>query len=206
LSFVKFFLQKIYFLFKALSYNSTNKKRNKDFKMKKTLLSLAVASIFVGSLEARGHHSKGGFDRGDHREISTSTTTTFEAKRGLRGHGIFRYVSQITDLSDDQVTEIETIISDERTAMDTLREDRVSDFSLLDVVSEDGLDRETFLENEADFHLAMAEIKADSIEALLATLTSDQIVELQTLLSEDTEEVVTEDETTEDTESSTTAE
>jgi Spy/CpxP family protein refolding chaperone len=163
---------------------------------KATLVGLAAATLLAGSLDARGFHKRG------YSHDSTSVSEV-KIKRGHKGHGIFKFVSQLTDVSTEQTETIESIITDSRTAMKTLREEIKTSGAILDYISEDGLDRESFLEMEADIHSQMAEIKADSIESLLATLTPEQIVELQTLIQEEVdslvEETTTEEETVEET-------
>lgn len=143
--------------------------------MKKVLLSLTVASLLVTSLQARGGHH-GGF------KPSMEATSSVEMKMPRHGHGLIKYLFQLSDLTTDQTDTIFTAFSDERESMRTLYEEKRVSGTLLNIISESGLDREAFLIQEAEFHSKIAELKANTLETILATLTPEQILELKSLI------------------------
>jgi Spy/CpxP family protein refolding chaperone len=159
----------------------------KEIHMKKVLAGLTAVALLTTSLSA-GH--RGGDKRG-HESFSSSTSTTLKVDHHHRHGGVFGLVSQLTDLTDDQITEIETIMSDERTAMDTLRDERRASATLSTFISESGLERDAFLTDQADFHSQMAIVKADALESLLVTLTPEQILELKTLIEAEADATTT---------------
>jgi Spy/CpxP family protein refolding chaperone len=175
------------------------KEKKKDFKMrnaKKLAIGLATVTLLTASLDARGfggkHHHKG---------FSSSSETTSEV-RVHKHRGFLSQVFEVTDLTTDQETEIYALLTAERETMKTLRENRILTAPLSAVLSVDGLDRDSFEENEASFHEEIASLKADTLEAVLATLTTVQLEELITLVEADEAEKIaslssSEDNTTE---------
>jgi Spy/CpxP family protein refolding chaperone len=164
--------------------------------MRMILTGLTVATLLATSMEARGGHRHHGATA-----VESSTTVERVAHTGQhhKGHHFMRLISQLSDLTTEQTEAIETAFSDERTAMETLRESRAGSHPILTAVSESGLDRENFLTLEAQFSAERANLKADTLETILATLTPEQISELIALIEAEVTEV-------EATESNTTAE
>jgi hypothetical protein len=160
--------------------------------MKRVLAGLTAVAILTTALNAGGH--RGGDRRG---QENTNLSKTFKVGHHKQG-GILSLVSQLTDLTTEQTTALQTILSDERTAMETLRNSRISSGLLSSFISEDGLERDAFLVSEAEFSSQRSAIKADTLESILATLTPEQILELKTLIEAEA------DATTTTTESNTT--
>ncbi len=140
----------------------------------KILAGITAIAILSTSAEAGNKGNK-------HSSITSSTALHMGGgKHG--GKAILKAISQISTITTAQLTSIQTILSDERTAMQTLHTERVSNSPISGFISTAGLNRENFLTAEAEFSTKMATIKADTIASILATLLPEQITELITLL------------------------
>ncbi len=145
--------------------------------MKKIIAGLTTVALLTVGLQA-GHRGGG---KGQATTTSLSQPIFMGGKHG--GHPILRAVTQISTITTAQLTSISTILSDERTAMQNLHTERVTNSPMSKFISTTtGLDREDFLTAEAEFSAKMATIKADTISSILATLLPEQITELITLL------------------------
>jgi Spy/CpxP family protein refolding chaperone len=123
--------------------------------MKRVISSLAVVSLLSTAVFAHhGGDKRGGFKRGP-------VGTFF----------------QLTDLTDDQSDTIKTALQSEKELIRTLHDERRDSNEIVNLISENGLDRESFLTAESQFSTKMAEIKADTLETILANLTPEQITE-----------------------------
>jgi Spy/CpxP family protein refolding chaperone len=166
---------------------------------------VATAVLLTTAMEARGfggkHHHQGFSE--------TSATTTTAEVRVPKHRGILGQVFEISDLTDDQTTEIYTVLTEEREAIKTLQEEKIISSSITDVISTGGLDRDAFVEAEAVFYAEKVALKADTLETVLSLLTTTQIEELISLIETAEAELVdsiSSDDTTDSEESNTTAE
>jgi Spy/CpxP family protein refolding chaperone len=134
------------------------------------------------SLNAKGNHN-----RGFESNVSSSLSESRLHRAGHHGdREIFTILmSDDIALTDDQLADIETIRTESRTALDDLRDTLLSDTSSKYIAfSNNSFDKELFITNMVENHKMMLEIKASTLESIIALLTDEQKATFYTQIDE----------------------
>lgn len=144
--------------------------------MKKTILSLAVASLIASSAFAFGGNCQGNMQDG-----------MMQGKGGMtqgmhgRGGGHEMHMISMLDLSNEQRHQLAILHSEMKLEMMKLHDPKNMK-KMQDLMSGESFDKKAFIKMSNENHEKMTALKANHMEKVFNILTKEQRAELKTLM------------------------